>query len=80
MKQICKDLTEEYDALDAVVSGLDEKGWETVTYFDNWTIKDEIAHIAFFDGTAKLSATDPDAFGEHVKQMMSDRASGAAGI
>jgi uncharacterized protein (TIGR03084 family) len=74
VKNICKDLKDEYDSLDAIVSGLDETGWETKTYFFDWTVKDEIAHIAFFDGTAKLSATYPEAFNEHVKALFSGQA------
>lgn len=69
MKQICTDLTDEYEALDAIVSRLDEGGWGTKTSFFEWTVKKEIAHIAFFDGTAKLSATAPEAFREHVKAL-----------
>ncbi len=76
MKQICKDLTEEYDALDAIVSGLDATGWETKTPA-KWTVKEQIAHIAFFDGTAKLAATAPDAFKEHVKALFGGRAEAA---
>ena len=73
MKQICRDLTDEYEALGAIVSGLDAKGWETKTPAE-WTVKEQIAHIAFFDGTAKLSATDPDVFKEHVKALFGGRA------
>lgn len=69
MKKICKDLEDEYESLDAIVSGLDEAGWETKTPFFEWTVKDEIAHITFFDGTARLSTTDPEAFNEHVKAL-----------
>ena len=73
MEKICKDLKDEYESLDAIVAGLDEVGWETKTYFFDWTVKDEIAHIAFFDGTARLSATDPEAFNEHVKALFSGK-------
>jgi uncharacterized protein (TIGR03084 family) len=74
VKNICKDLNDEYQALDAIVAGLDGAGWETKTSFFEWTVKDEIAHIAFFDGTAKLSATEPEAFKEHVKALFSGQA------
>jgi uncharacterized protein (TIGR03084 family) len=67
MKKICKDLEDEYEALDAIVSGLDEAGWEIKTPFFDWTVKKEIAHIAFFDGTARMSATDPEGFKKHVE-------------
>jgi len=71
MKQICADLKAEYDVLDDIVSKLDNAGWATKTYCDDWTIQEEIAHIAFYDGTATLSATDPEAFAAHKKAMMS---------
>jgi len=69
MKQICTDLKNEYDALDDIVAKLDTAGWATKTYCDDWTIQEEIAHIAFFDGTAKLSVTEPEVFKAHAKAM-----------
>ena len=71
MKEICTDLKTEYDALDDIVAGLDAAGWTTKTHCDDWTIQEEIAHIAFYDGTARLSATDPEAFAAHMKAMTS---------
>lgn len=78
MKKICKDLNDEYEVLDAIVAGLDGAAWETKTTFFEWTVKAEIAHIAFFDGTAKLSATAPEAFKEHVKTLFEGRAEAIA--
>lgn len=69
MKQICTDLKAEYDALDDIVSELDAAGWATKTYCDDWTIQEEIAHIAFFDSTAKLSVTDPETFKVRAKAL-----------
>jgi len=71
MKQICADLKAEYDALDDIVSRLDTIGWMTKTYCDDWTIQEEIAHLAYFDGTAALAATDPDTFRTHKKALTS---------
>ncbi len=62
MKNICKDLTDQYDEIDAIVSDLDEEEWNMVTPFFDWTIKDEISHIAFFDATGKLAATSREEF------------------
>ncbi len=72
MKKICKDLSEEYQALDEIVAKLDEKGWNKVTTFYNWRIRDEISHIAFFDGTARLAATDAPGFAKHIEEILSD--------
>ncbi|MBI4766223.1 MAG: TIGR03084 family protein [Deltaproteobacteria bacterium] len=74
MEKICKDLNDEYEALDDIVSGLNGAGWQTKTSFFDWTVKDEIAHIAFFDGTARLSATNPEIFKEHAKALFSGQA------
>ncbi|MBW2141169.1 MAG: TIGR03084 family protein [Deltaproteobacteria bacterium] len=68
MKEILQDLKDEQEALDMIVAGLGGDGWETKTHAD-WTVKEQIAHIAFFDSMAKLSVTEPDAFGEHVKAL-----------
>ncbi|MBW2370460.1 MAG: TIGR03084 family protein [Deltaproteobacteria bacterium] len=73
MKAICKDLTEEYDALDAVVSKLDEAQWKTVTLFYEWDIEDEIIHIAYIDAMAKLAAVDPDGFAQHFEDIKAGR-------
>jgi len=71
MKPICKDLADEYDRLDAIVSPLDENGWSTVTHCAGWTVKEAICHIAYFDNTARMSATDPEAFARHAKELFS---------
>ena len=70
MNPIYHDLNEEYQALDTIVANLDKSEWNTVTPFDNWTIKDEISHIAYYDEAAMLSATDPDAFTKHFENML----------
>jgi hypothetical protein len=58
MKQICSDLEEEYQEFDDLVSRLDEKQWLRKTPFFQWTIFDEVAHIAFFDHEALLAIED----------------------
>ena len=70
MKTMCRDLAAEYDALDAVVSKLDDRQWQTITPFYDWTIEDEITHIAFYDERGRLAASDPDAFVRHLKEPL----------
>lgn len=70
MKNICKDLADEQAALDDLVKDLDEAGWQTVTSFYGWSIKDEISHLAYFDRAAFLAATDAKAFGKDVENMI----------
>ncbi|MBU0996018.1 MAG: TIGR03084 family protein [Proteobacteria bacterium] len=70
MESILKDLDAEYNSLDAIVSELREDQWQIVTPLDDWTIKDEISHIAYYDEAARLSATDGDAFAAHMAKML----------
>lgn len=72
MKAICADLRDEYEALDFIVEGLDANGWRTLTPFLGWDIHYEIAHIAYFDGTARLAATMPDDFNKHVQELFAN--------
>ena len=66
MKALCADLAWEQDSLDALVSNLAPAAWQTLAPCGNWTVKDEICHLAYFDYTARLSATDPAAFQRHL--------------
>lgn len=70
MKQLCKDLADEYQALDYVVAPLSPVQWEIITPFDNWTIKDHISHLAYFDRAAFLSATDQQAFTKNIEDLL----------
>jgi len=70
MKQICQDLKAEYDALDTIVQELSDHQWQTQTPFFNWSIKDEISHIAYFDRAAYYSATDHKAFQKDMEEML----------
>ena len=68
MQEILQDLKDEQEALDKIVAGLDSQGWEVMTPAE-WTVKQQIEHLAFFDNTAKLSATEPDVFKAHVEAL-----------
>ena len=62
LSSLAVDLAAEQADLVAVVSSLDNQGWATPTPAAGWTVRDQIAHLAYFDGTAALAATDPTAF------------------
>ena len=70
MELLCRDLEAEYDALDAIVSPLSEAQWDTLTPFFDWTIRSEITHLAYYDGTGRLAATDPAGFAKHIEELM----------
>jgi uncharacterized protein (TIGR03084 family) len=69
MTPICTDLKAEYEALDALVATLDRDAWQTVTLCADWTVKDEIAHIGYFDAAARLAVTDKAGFARHAEDL-----------
>ena len=62
LEAIRRDLAAEHAELDDLVAGLDEAGWDTPTPAEPWTVRHQIAHLAFFDDCAGVAAFDPDAF------------------
>jgi uncharacterized protein (TIGR03084 family) len=71
MEQICDDLDAEHAALDAVVDRLSEQQWDTATPAADWTVRDQVSHLWFFDQRALLALTDSDAFVEDAHALMS---------
>ena len=62
MQSLCDDLAAEHAALDARVARLDEAGWSTPTPAEGWLVRDQIAHLACSDESARLAASDGEAF------------------
>jgi uncharacterized protein (TIGR03084 family) len=69
MQPICSDLKWEQGRLDALVDGLAQPVWERLTPCGEWTVKDQISHLAYFDHSARLAATDADKF---TRRMIED--------
>jgi uncharacterized protein (TIGR03084 family) len=63
---VLADLAAEGDALDTVVAPLEDAAWLRPTPAEGWTIAAQIAHLAWTDGQALLSATDPEGFARAV--------------
>ncbi|MDM8551773.1 TIGR03084 family metal-binding protein [Desulfobacterales bacterium HSG2] len=70
MNRICSDVEAQYQELDDLVSGLNDKKWFLETPFYHWTIFDEVAHVAFFDHEALLAIEDRDRFRERTGDVM----------
>ena len=64
------DLIAEQQALDQIVSALDDEEWSTPTPSPRWSVADQIAHLTYFDGTAALAVTDPDRFRTAADEMV----------
>lgn len=73
MVSLVKDLREEQDALDVIVAPLCETERNRATPFEDWTIRDQITHLAYFDGTGCLAATDEAAFARHTEERNKNR-------
>lgn len=69
---ILADLAAEGDALDALVSSLDEPAWRTPTPAEGWDVATQVAHLAWTDEAAVLAATDKDGWDALVLQALDD--------
>lgn len=66
---VIADLTAEGAVVDALVAGLPEAGWDTPTPAPGWTVRHQIAHLAFIFRIAGLAAAQPEAFLEMMKSV-----------
>ena len=69
---ICGDALAEHDDLRAILVGIPADDWDRPTPAAGWTIRDQISHLAYFDGAARLSMEDPDAFRAARAEAVSD--------
>ncbi len=76
MATICADLQDELAVLDAIVSPLDEAGWNTPTPAEGWLIRDQIVHLGGTDRIAAIAAGDPERFKADI--LTQDRSARAA--
>lgn len=60
--QLVSDLEAEQAALREVLEKLAPEHWELPTHAPGWAVRDQVAHLAFFDEAAALAVEDPDAF------------------
>jgi uncharacterized protein (TIGR03084 family) len=76
--ELCGDLTAEQSALDATVGNLTDEAWLTPTPASGWDVRDSISHLCYFDETATLAITDPDAFAAHKSNLIAAMTSAEA--
>lgn len=62
VSRLVDDLAAEFTAVSALVADVGEPAWTSPTPAAGWTVRDQVAHLAFFDDTTKLSITDPAGF------------------
>ena len=67
--ELVADLAAEHEALDAVVGSLSGEQWDTPTPSPGWSVRDQIGHLTYFDGTAALAVTDEAAFKSSMQDL-----------
>lgn len=80
LQSICDDLEAETAELVRILVKLPPPGWDVPTPAVGWTVRDQISHLAFFDETATLAATDAEAFSTSAKTLMESRDPDVAGL
>lgn len=70
VSEVLADLIAEQDSLDKIVAGLSADQWDTPTVSPRWRVREQIAHLAYFDHTAALAITDPDGFKAMAAELM----------
>jgi uncharacterized protein (TIGR03084 family) len=63
------DLVAEQESLDALVAPITDPQWHLATPSPGWDVADQIGHLTFFDGTAAVAITDPEAFRTSVDEL-----------
>jgi len=66
------DLQGEHDDLVGAMAGITEADWASATPAPGWSTRDQISHLAFFDGVTVTAITDPDAFVGLRDEIMRD--------
>lgn len=72
------DLAAEHAALDEVVASLAPSDLDAPTASPGWRVREQLAHLRYFDGTAALAIRDVDRFRAETAALM-DRARTATG-
>jgi uncharacterized protein (TIGR03084 family) len=72
VRDLVRDLVAESASLDDLVAPLPAEAWATPTPAESWTIAHQIAHLAWTDRLALLSATDEDAFAVEAAHAATD--------
>ena len=66
---IRSDLEAEHADHDDIVAGLSETEWDLPTPAEPWTIRHQVAHLAFFDDCATQAVVDADAFNASLSRI-----------
>lgn len=69
---LADDAQAEHDVLAALLAGRGDEVWDLPTPAPGWSVRDQVAHLAFFDGVARLAIADHRAFESLRAQALPD--------
>lgn len=78
--EVLADLLAEQEALDVVVAALSPEQFALPTPSPRWSVADQLGHLTYFDHTATLAITDPDAFQQALHDLLEAAAGGDEGV
>jgi uncharacterized protein (TIGR03084 family) len=62
MAELLSDLAAETEVVEELLAGLHAGDWDRPTPAHGWAIRDQVSHLAYFDGIAVLALREPDGF------------------
>ncbi|KAA0226083.1 maleylpyruvate isomerase family mycothiol-dependent enzyme, partial [bacterium] len=68
--QLVDDLEAEQAAIGRVLEQMPESAWDLQTHAPGWLVRDQVAHLAYFDEKAAFAINDPDAFRDEVAKTL----------
>jgi uncharacterized protein (TIGR03084 family) len=71
-RDVFADITAEAEAIDELVTGIDESDWTRSTPAPGWTVADQVAHLTFVFTLAGTAASDAAAFEAMVASAGND--------
>lgn len=79
MQDVCADLATEGAELGSLVADLTPRAWASATPAPGWTVRHQLAHLAYVTHLVRLSVSDPDAFAAEAAPTREDFQSGMDG-
>jgi len=70
--QLVDDLAAEQAALEDVLAAMPKSAWDIPTHAPGWLVRDQVAHLAFFDEQAARAIQDPETFRAYVARLQAN--------
>jgi uncharacterized protein (TIGR03084 family) len=72
LELLTRDLHIEHVELDLLLAELRDSEWDRETPAEDWTIRDQVGHLAFFDEQARTAVAEPEAFMHGLEAAAAD--------